>query len=208
MNWELLGSNVGGNIRKDEVILRGHCSFCERDATFRQIGVESCSKKGETTVAIKCEGCKAIQVYSLSKKKVYPISPIKGLTNLPIELEKYYEEALRCISCDCPNGAMTLFRKLIHQLGIHYGLAEKNTNKKLYEIVGELKDRGHIQEKLRTALLDVKDFGNDGAHVNDNEPDVDQAFKIKHLIDSVLSTTVKVDQTLEDLKQIKEEGKE
>ena len=52
-------------------------------------------------------------------------------------------------------------------------------------------------EKLRRSLLAVKDLGNDGAHINENEPDMEQAIAIKDLIDAVLSATVIADQRIE-----------
>jgi hypothetical protein len=154
-------------------------------------------------VAIKCEGCEALQIFSITQKKIYPQSIIKGLADLPEEIDRYYQEALRCISYDCPNGAMTLFRKLIHQLGIHYNVATKNDKQPLYNIITELHKQEHITEKLRKALCEVKDFGNDGAHINDNEPTINQALSIKYLIDSVLSTSIFVDKTINELEEIK-----
>ena len=188
---------------ENEVVLRGICTFCKDKATFRQLGRYSISQPFGKQVAIKCEGCHALQVYSIDKNKILPEVEIKGLENLPADIDKYYQEALRCISHNAPNGAMTLFRKLIHQLGIHYIVAEKNDDQNLYEIITKLKENGHITEKLRLALLEVKDFGNDGAHVNENEPDLEQAQSIKQLIDSVLSSSIFVDETLVKLKEIR-----
>jgi Domain of unknown function (DUF4145) len=99
---------------------------------------------------------------------------------------------------------MTLFRKLIHQLGIHYEVAEKNDKKVLYDIINELKEKGHLPEKLRLALIKVKDFGNDGAHVNDNEPTLEQAKSIRELVDSVLASSIFVDLTINELNKVKE----
>jgi hypothetical protein len=195
-------SRIEKNYSRNEIILRGICSFCNDKVTFRQVGESAIGELG-LQVAIKCEGCQALQVYSINQNKIYPEIEIKGLENLPSDIDKYYQEALRCISHDSPNGAMTLFRKLINQLGIHYGIAKKNDDKTLYNIINELKEKGHIPEKLRLALLEVKDFGNDGAHVNDNEPDISQAISIKSLIDSVLASSIFVDKTLNELDKIK-----
>jgi len=196
--------HIGEPPYANDVVLRGKCSFCENLVTFRQIGEAYVSQKLGFAVAIRCEGCKGIQVYSKAKNRIYPEAIISGVKNLPEEIDKYYQEALRCISYNCPNGAMTLFRKLIHQLGIHYNIAEKDNEKSLYDIINELKEKGHVPEKLRQALLEVKDFGNDGAHVNENEPNIEQALKIKQLMDSVLSSSLIVDKTLEELGEIRE----
>jgi len=204
MELTIIDSRIGERPLENSVVLRGQCSFCEDKATFRQIGTSHVSEKLGLAVAILCEGCEAIQIYSKEKNKIYPEPLIKGIKDLPIKINNYYQESLRCISYDCPNGAMTLFRKLIHQLGIHYEIAIKNDEKKLYEIINGLNTTGHVPEKLRAALIEVKDFGNDGAHVNENEPDIKQALKIKQLIDSVLSSSLMVDKTLEELRGIRE----
>jgi hypothetical protein len=158
-------------------------------------------------IGVQCEGCNAVLTYSTSEKRFYPNPEATGLTNLPPEIQKYYDEGLRCISANSPNGAATLFRKVIHALGIHYDIANKNDDKNLYEIINELHDRGHIVPKLRDALLGIKDIGNDGAHINENEPDIDQANKIRNLIDTVLKSTVIADSELEFVKDMHSKGK-
>ena len=200
---ETLTIHIGDSGYQGAVVLRGICSFCNNLVTFRQMELARNSVKLGKAVAICCEGCQAIQVYSITHNKIYPEIELEGLEELPGELDKYYQEALRCISHNCPNGAMTLFRKLIHQLAIHYEVSEKNDERGLHEMIKKLNEKGHINEKLQTALLEVRDFGNDGAHVNDNEPTIEQAMAIKHLIDSVLSTSIFVDKTIEDLEEIK-----
>ncbi|MBL7148369.1 MAG: DUF4145 domain-containing protein [Nanoarchaeota archaeon] len=117
-------------------------------------------------------------------------------------MQKYYDEALKCLSNNSPNGAVTLFRKVIHALGIYYGLAKINDNKNLYDIIKDLHDKGHIVTKLKEVLLGIKDIGNDGAHINDNEPDITQAEKVRFLIDTILTSTILSDKTLEFVKDI------
>ena len=70
----------------------------------------------------------------------------------------------------------------------------------LYKLIQELYDQEHIVKKLKDALIGVKDIGNDGAHINENEPDIEQALKIKHLIDTVLNSTILCDSNLEFVK--------
>ena len=78
---------------------------------------------------------------------------LKGLEGLPEEIDKYYQEGIRCISADAPNGAVTAFRKVIHAIGIHYGIAKVNDNKTLYNIIQELYDHEHIVKKLGNVLI-------------------------------------------------------
>lgn len=186
---EILRENIGEVDSDKKVVLRGRCPYCNDRATYRQLtyGLKSSKITGKT-VPLQCEGCSSIVAYSIPQGKIYPAPMLKGLEGLPGEIEKYYLEGIRCISADAPNGAVTLFRKVIHAIGIHYDLAKKDDNKTLYKIIQELYNHGHIVEKLKDALLGVKDIGNDGAHINENEPDLEQALKIKHLIPAHLCT--------------------
>lgn len=198
---ESLRENIGQSDCENKIVVRGRCPYCNDRATFRQIryGFESSKITGQT-VPLQCEGCSSIVAFSLAQTKFYPAPMLKGLEGLPEEIDKYYQEGIRCISADAPNGAVTAFRKVIHALGIHYGIAKINDDKTLYNIIQELYGHEHIVKKLKDALIGVKDIGNDGAHINENEPDIEQALKIKHLIDTVLNSTILCDSNLEFVK--------
>lgn len=187
-----------------KVVLRGICPFCEDRVTFKQVTPLTLSRKNGYMVPILCEGCFAIAIYSASENKIYPTPKIKGVEGLPKEIDTYYQEALRCISADSPNGAVTLFRKTIHAIGIHYNIATKNDTQNLYGIIKKLKDDGHISEKIKLAFDEIRSIGNDGAHVNENEPDEEQALLLKSLMDKTLNLTILYDQ---DLKTAKEKRK-
>jgi hypothetical protein len=126
-----------------------------------------------------------------------PAPQVEGIDDLPDSVDKYYQEALDCISAGAPNGATTLFRKTIHAVAMYYDIAEVNDSMNIYTMIKQLDEEGHINGKLRKSLLAVKDIGNDGAHINENEPDTEQALAIKELIDAVLQSTVVTDQRIE-----------
>ncbi len=188
----------------EKIILRGRCPFCHDRVTFRARTYNLNSSKILKTmmVGIQCEGCDSILSYSVSENKIYPSPILDGLKGLPSEIEKYYLEGIRCIGADSPNGAVTLFRKVIHAIGIYYNLSKKDDDKNLYTIVKELHERGHIVQKIRDALLGIKDIGNDGAHINGNEPTLTQAEVIKELIDVVLNSTILCDTHIEAVKKL------
>lgn len=71
----------------------------------------------------------------------------------------------------------------------------------IYDMIDELEEEGHLNPKIRSALLAVKDIGNDGAHINENEPNLEQAHSIKGLIDSVLQSTILADQHIESARE-------
>ena len=89
----ILTQHIGGHSWNKEVVLKGTCTFCNDSVTFRQIGKSYSNAKTGYSVAIKCEGCDALQIFSITQKKIYPQSIIKGLADLPEEIYKYYQEA-------------------------------------------------------------------------------------------------------------------
>jgi hypothetical protein len=170
----------------------GICPFCNQSSGFKING-----KKAGGTVPLKCDNCEKNVVWDYEKKIVLPVAKLNSLCGLPTNINNYYQEAVNCIAALAPNGAATLFRKLIHQVGIHYGVAKINDNTPLMGIVEKLEIEGHINKKLVEALRRVKDLGNDGAHINENEPDMEQIYVIKNLMDSFLQATVLQDANIE-----------
>lgn len=198
MEYEEINARVGKPESTDKLVLRGLCPFCNFVSTFRQLAANNPDyNKDGSMAALKCENCNSIVSYNRYEQKMYPAPKIQGVEGLPESIEKYYDEALVCLSAGAPNGAATMFRKTIHALGIYYGVAEVDDNKSLYNIITKLHADEHIVAKIKDALLRIKDIGNDGAHVNSNEPDMEQALCIKELIDVVLNSTVNCDKAIE-----------
>jgi hypothetical protein len=188
---------AGGSTYRDNIIARGTCSFCGDRAAFRQIGTQQKSRELGRSVAVRCDGCHSILSLAIDGEKLYPAPKIQGIDGLPDSIDEYYQEALRCIASDSPNGAVTLFRKVIHAIAIHYDISDIDDNLGIYKMIKKLDEDGHINSKLRKSLLATKDIGNDGAHINENEPDIEQTIAIKGLVDAVLNSTVIADQNIE-----------
>jgi len=178
------------------VVLRTTCPFCNHKSSFSILNDVSTSSVKGNMLPVKCEGCFSVLSLAIDENKLYPSPMPNGVKGLPENIDKYYQEALRCISADSPNGAVTLFRKTIHAIGIHYGIAKQHDGANLYEIIKKLETEGHITTKIKDKLSGIKDIGNDGAHINENEPDMSQALLLKRLMDSVLTSTVLDDNDL------------
>jgi len=179
-------------------MISGICPFCGQSSGFKVNG-----QKSNNSVPLKCDNCDKNVVWDYGLINILPIAKPDALLSLPNDIDCYYQEALNCIAALSPNGAATLFRKLIHKVGIHYGVAKINDNTPLMGIVENLEKEGHINKKLVEALRRVKDLGNDGAHVNENEPDMDQIYLIKSLFDSFLQATILQDENIEKYDQSK-----
>lgn len=181
----------------NKTIARGLCPFCEHRVSFSQIGLGSYGTSDYLMIPLQCDACNSISVVNTDGPKLFPAPKPEGVEELPEKISNYYDEARKCIQAGAPNGAATLFRKTIHAIAIHYDITDVDADMGIYDMIDELHEQGHINQKLREALLTVKDLGNDGAHINENEPDIEQAFAIKSLIDSTLKSTIKADENIE-----------
>lgn len=180
-------------------MVSGICPFCTVSSGFKING-----HKNAETIPLKCDSCDKNVIWDFVGQIILPVAKPGALTNLPTDIDRYYQEALNCVAALSPNGAATLFRKLIHQVGVHYGVAKINDSTPLMGIVEKLETEGHINKKLVEALRRVKDLGNDGAHVNENEPDMEQIYLVKSLMDSFLQATVLQDDHIQKYDYSKE----
>lgn len=204
--------HFGGSTLENERVARGTCPYCGRAAAFRQVNSRTLfSDEQGFMIPVRCDACHSVFVISVedrdgSDPTVHPRPTTPGIDDLPEEIDKYYQEALRCISANAPSGAATLFRKTIHAISIHYGLTEVDEYKRIPEMVEELQKEGLITEDLEKNLVEVKELGNDGAHINENEPTIQQVLVIKDLIDAVLNSTIVSQQLVESSQQKRQEG--
>lgn len=193
--------HVGGRDRKDDIILRTKCPFCNVRAGFRQIDKGKESDEMGDMVALHCDSCMSIVSCNISNKTIYPQPSVSGLDNeLPSNIKEYYDEALRCIEANAPNGAATVFRKVIDAVCIYYDVTNIDDDDSFYDMIEKLAEEGYITESLRQSLLGVKDGGRDGAHINDRDPTIEEAINMKQMIDSVLTATVVADQKLKQFR--------
>jgi hypothetical protein len=195
----------GGHSLNGTLIANGECPFCNTTVGLRQLATFQDSSTIGAAVPVRCDNCHAVLTIGYNagdnEGTLYPSPTVEGVDDAPELVDKYYQEALNCLSADAPSGAATLFRKTIHAIAIHYEIAEVDDTMGIYDMVNRLKENGEINEKLRKSLNGVKDLGNDGAHINENEPDMEQAIVLKGMIDSVLLATVIADQRLETTRQ-------
>lgn len=195
------GSQIGFESNNGAVVARGDCPFCGAKSSFRQINTVMESELVGPMVPVSCDGCKSIITIETESELLHPSPQEQGLDDLPNEIDQYYQEGLRCLSANAPNGAATVFRKVIHAVCLHYDVADVDDNSSVYSMITSLSEEGVITENLRKSLLGVKDAGNDGAHINDNDPSMEQARNLKDIIDAVLTATVQVDQRVSHLRE-------
>jgi hypothetical protein len=200
VNIESTG-NVGYKKLIGRTVANGRCPFCNYKSSFDQHSVGSHSGVEGQMVALKCNHCKSIISVNIDNNKIYPTPKVDGINDLPEGINKYYQEGIRCLGANAPNGAATVFRKVIHAVCLYYNVSDVDSNDSFYGMIQTLADNDVITESLRQTLLGVKDAGNDGAHINENDPSIEQAKNMKEMIDAVLTATVVADEKVSDLRE-------
>lgn len=180
--------------------ITGLCPECRTNVSFKKVSKPSEHQNLGQMIAIKCNSCGFISSFSLSDRNIYPDPEIDSLEDLPDTIDKYYREAIRCIEADSPNGAASVFRKVLSAVCEHYDITDVEDDEGFYSMIDKLHEEGHIVEKQRKALLATKDAGNDGAHLNANDPDIETAEYLKDIIDSILLATIKADQNIDNVR--------
>lgn len=182
--------NVGQNKLRDENVAKGICPFCTHQSRFFQVGTGRYSDLKEEMVALGCGGCNSIFSASIEKSQIFPKPTPAKISGVPDSVDQYYDEAIDCIGANAPNAAAAMFRKVIEAVCEEYGVTEIKLDDDIYDMIQKMADEGHITEEHRQGLLALKDAGNDGVHLNDNDPDLEDAQKLQNLVESVLTATV------------------
>ncbi|GCF12466.1 hypothetical protein Harman_04010 [Haloarcula mannanilytica] len=194
--------NVGHERLEDETVAKAKCPFCDHISSFRQVGRGNRSRLKGQMVALKCPNCGCIISASIDEEEIFPKPKVEDFgEDLPDNIQDYYDEGVRCLGADAPNGAATVFRKVIHAVCMYYDITEADSNDGFYDMIQTLSDEEIITESLRQSLLGVKDAGNDGAHINNNDPTLDQAKNMKEMIEAVLTATVVADEKVNKLRE-------
>jgi len=194
---ETHGYEIGDHSVNGEVVARGECPYCGTAASFIQLRSSGSTGDNGPMVGLECKGCYSISAFDKESDQLYPAPDIEGISDLPDEIDHYYQEALRCIGARAPNGAATLFRKLIHAISVHYDIVEVEDYMGIPDMIKKLEEEDVILPRYKEALTETKELGNDGAHINENEPDMEQIKIIRRLIEGVLQSTVQMDDDIE-----------
>lgn len=192
---------VGSSKCNDDLVARGKCPYCHDVVAFRQKSNRVKSEVNGYMVPLRCDGCSSLVITSIKDKNIIPAPSEEGLDDLPEDIDRYYSEGLRCIEANSPNGAAAVFRKTIESICTTYGVTDTDQNDDIYDMINKLAENGHITETHRKSLLALKDAGNDGAHLNDNDPTLEQVRNLREIIESVLTATIIAEQHLDTVRE-------
>lgn len=183
-------SNVGYSSLAKKNVAKGLCPFCGHNSAFSQVGEGSQSGLNGDMVALECDGCNCIFSASIDNAEIFPKPTPEKIEDLPDSVAKYYDEAVGCIAADAPNASAGMFRKVIEAVCDEYDVTDVHLDDSIYDMIEKMAEEGHVTEEHRKSLLALKDAGNDAVHLNDNDPDIEDAQQIQKLVESVLTATV------------------
>lgn len=193
-----LTHNIGYSGHKNEIVGKGKCPFCSSIAGMKQLTRSRNSDYGKM-VPLKCSVCESIVLW-----KDGVLLPNTGeyerLEGLPENLQELYDEAVDCLEAGAPNGSSAVFRRLINAIGVHFKVINEDENGSFKGIIEDLEKEGHIRNVSSEVLDSVREIGNDGSHINENKPDIEQVEILKQLIEIPLES-IKTKERIEELEK-------
>jgi len=200
---DLFGRNnsLGGSNLSGKVVATGDCPFCDVRSSLTQIGTGKMSAIHGPMIAVECNSCSSVAALAVADQELHPPSDHELIDGLPEDIDRYYRDAFRSLKADAPNGAAATFRKVFNAVCIHYEVTDIEDDDSFYDMIEALADADHITEHLRKSLLVMKDAGADGAHINENDPTIETAWRIKELVDAVLNATVVAEMNVEKARE-------
>ena len=88
--------------------------------------------------------------------------------NIPESICQDVHEAGNCLAVGAANASAVMCRRAVERLAKSLGVQVK-PREWLCVILTELKDQGHIDETLFTAMMEAKNWGNIGAHAGEED---------------------------------------
>jgi len=134
----------------DEYFILAKCHVCEKKFVYVY---EDDIPKGIKFPTSRVSGTTKVRLVTVFPK--FFESKIRGV---PKNAVKSYQEGLRCLSINSPNGAVAMFRKCLQQICVEQGA------KKGQRLVDQVKI---LPQDIRPSATELKQWGNLGAHEDD-----------------------------------------
>lgn len=144
-----------------------------------------------------CERCSNYTLW-VGEQMVYPStsSAPKPSEDMPEEVKQDFNEARQIVG-DSPKAAAALLRLAMEKL------TQKltgNTDQNLYHNIGELVEKGEIDERVQQALDAVRITGNDYVHAGEiySSDDRDTALRLFELVNIIVQLTITREKLIEE----------
>lgn len=106
--------------------------------------------------------------------------------DVPSQIQNDIREAFNCLSVNAPNASVMMSRRVIQQISLSFGVKEDMF---LGTALNGLKEKGLISDELHEALMEVKNWGDGGAHPRKVTPIyIEEARKVAELMFILVKT--------------------
>lgn len=177
-----------------------HCPHCSTYSHHRWSGLKSYVSnewfiQWKASICTRCEGH---TIWTRDEEMVYPRTTIapEPSEDMPEDVKEDYQEAQHVVE-DSPRAAAALLRLAMEKL------ARELTNegdKKLYQMIGDLKKEGRIDDRIQQALDSVRVTGNNWVHPGELNvtDDHETAYRLFELVNAVVEITIARDNLIEE----------
>jgi hypothetical protein len=154
----------------------------------------------------RAEGAYVVMMYPDGQ---FPASPKLAWT-VPEELGHDLIEAFNCLAIGAKNASVMMSRRVVQRIVVHFGGDKKDP---LGRALTKLRADGHLTEELFHALLEVKNWGDGGAHPGKfEEIDLSEATTVAQLalilVESLFSPKQDATAIAAELKELRERKSE
>jgi len=127
----------------------------------------------------------------------YPSSSEVVDESIPENVAKMFQQGVRCVNNNAPDGAMTCFRKCLQKI-----CKQKNADpsKELWEQIDDV-----LQGRVVELATEIRKWGNIGAHPNEiiEEPTIEQARQVQEFMDIVFQDEYIIPAKIAKSKQVR-----
>ena len=129
---------------------------------------------------------------------VYPRTTIapEPSEDMPEDVMVDYQEAQHVVE-DSPRAAAALLRLAMEKLAREL---TEDEDKKLYQMIGDLKEEGRIDDRIQQALDSVRVTGNNWVHPGELNvtDDYETAYRLFELVNAVVKLTIARDNLIKE----------
>lgn len=161
---KFLTGNSGWYSKQTLAAKKFKCGYCGNKVSSERgykIGEHSDGSGQHKGGIYLCPECDGPIFFTLDNVQIPGAAVGNEISYLPVDLEKIYNEARKCISQNCFTAAVLLCRKIIMNISVEQG-AEEGLN--FYNYVEYLSEKGYVPPNGEKWLHHVRKKGNIATH--------------------------------------------
>ena len=186
------------------------CPYCHIHAQMNPTSSKNNYSINQNFTIFICQNCEKM-IFQSSKIKLrgtvtiqgsvihqYPSSAEKVDESVPETVAKMFQQGVRCVNNNAPDGAMTCFRKCLQKICAQ---KEADPDKDLWEQIDDV-----LQGRVVELSTEIRKWGNIGAHPDENveELTMAQARQVQEFMEIIFQDEYIIPAKIEKSKQERE----